>query len=133
MNYENAYKLLEEKGQLHLLKYYDTLSEAEQATLLNQISEIDFSLIDMIGHNSSGSDSDIAPVAALQMDSIAENMIYTRTQALKPSKLAIWHWSSWQVVRAPVLDSPVLREPSTSVSPRICLYSSFSSSTPSIL
>ena len=31
MNYENAYKLLEEKGQLHLLKYYDTLSEAEQA------------------------------------------------------------------------------------------------------
>ena len=117
MNYENAYKLLEEKGQLHLLKYYDTLSEAEQAALLNQISEIDFSLIDMIGHNSSGSDSDIA----------------TRTQALKPSKLAIWHWSSWQVVRAPVLDSPVLREPSTSVSPRICLYSSFSSSTPSIL
>ena len=72
MNYENAYKLLEEKGQLHLLKYYDTLSEAEQAALLNQISEIDFSLIDMIGHNSSGSDSDIAPVAALQMDSIAE-------------------------------------------------------------
>ena len=50
MNYENAYKLLEEKGQLHLLKYYDTLSEAEQAALLNQISEIDFSLIDMIGH-----------------------------------------------------------------------------------
>ena len=39
MNYENAYKLLEEKGQLHLLKYYDTLSEAEQAALLNQISE----------------------------------------------------------------------------------------------
>ena len=72
MNYENAYKLLEEKGQLHLLKYYDTLSEAEQAALLNQISEIDFSLIDMIGHNSSGSDSYIAPVAALQMDSIAE-------------------------------------------------------------
>ena len=63
MNYENVYKLLEEKGQLHLLKYYDTLSEAEQAALLNQISEIDFSLIDMIGHNSSGSDSDIAPVA----------------------------------------------------------------------
>ena len=93
MNYENTYKLLEEKGQLHLLKYYDTLSEAEQAALLNQISEIDFSLIDM----------------------------------------AIWHWSSWQVVRAPVLDSPVLREPSTSVSPSICLYSSFSSSTPSIL
>lgn len=133
MNYENAYKLLEEKGQLHLLKYYDTLSEAEQAALLNQISEIDFSLIDMIGHNSSGSDSDIAPVAALQMDSIAEKYdIYKNAglEAIKAGDLAL---VLWQVVRAPVLDSPVLREPSTSVSPRICLYSSFSSSTPSIL
>ena len=25
MNYESAYKLLEEKGQLHLLRYYDEL------------------------------------------------------------------------------------------------------------
>ncbi|RHR67124.1 UDPGP type 1 family protein [Coprococcus sp. AF16-5] len=92
MNYENAYKLLEEKGQLHLLKYYDTLSEAEQAALLNQISEIDFSLIDMIGHNSSGSDSDIAPVAALQMDSIAEKYdIYKNAglEAIKAGDLAL--------------------------------------------
>ena len=92
MNYENAYKLLEEKGQLHLLKYYDTLSEAEQAALMNQISEIDFSLIDMIGHNSSGSDSDIAPVAALQMDSIAEKYdIYKNAglEAIKAGDLAL--------------------------------------------
>ena len=130
MNYENAYKLLEEKGQLHLLKYYDTLSEAEQAALLNQISEIDFSLIDMIGHNSSGSDSDIAPVAALQMDSIAEKYdIYKNAglEAIKAGDLALVLLAGGQGSR------PVLREPSTSVSPRICLYSSFSSSTPSIL
>lgn len=73
MNYESAYKLLEEKGQLHLLRYYDELKSDEQQALLSQIDQIDFSLIDMIGKNNSGNDSDIAPVAALQLDAINAN------------------------------------------------------------
>ena len=52
MNYESAYKLLEEKNQLHLLRYYNTLSESDKAALLSQIEEIDFSLIDMIDKDS---------------------------------------------------------------------------------
>ena len=72
MNYESAYKLLEEKNQLHLLRYYNTLSDSDKAALLSQIEEIDFSLIDMIGKDNSDKDSDIAPVAALQMDTINE-------------------------------------------------------------
>lgn len=72
MNYESAYKLLEEKNQLHLLRYYNTLSESDKAALLSQIEEIDFSLIDMIDKDNSAKDSDIAPVAALQMDTINE-------------------------------------------------------------
>ena len=55
MNYESAYKLLEEKGQLHLLRYYDELKSDEQQALLSQIDQIDFSLIDMIGKNNSPS------------------------------------------------------------------------------
>ena len=73
MNYESAYKLLEEKGQLPLLRYYDELKSDEQQALLSQIDQIDFSLIDMIGKNNSGNDSDIAPVAALQLDAINAN------------------------------------------------------------
>lgn len=70
MNYESAYNLLEQKGQLHLLKYYDTLSDLEKSALLAQIKDIDFSLLDMINKDTTGTESDIAPVAALQMDSI---------------------------------------------------------------
>ena len=92
MNYESAYKLLEEKGQLHLLKYYDNLTDSEKITLLSQIDEIDFSLIDMIGKNNSGNDSDIAPVAALQMDKIAENhdaYMSTGLNSIKNGELAL--------------------------------------------
>lgn len=72
MNYEQAHKLLSEKNQLHLLKYYDSLSDNEKASLLSQIADIDFSLIDMIDRPASGADADIAPVAALQIDAINE-------------------------------------------------------------
>lgn len=70
MNYESAYELLKEKNQLHVLRYYDSLSSEEKSYLLSQIEDIDFSLIDMIGKNSNTAESDIAPVAALQMDAI---------------------------------------------------------------
>ena len=33
MNYQEAYKKLEEYGQLHVLKYYEELSKEEQETL----------------------------------------------------------------------------------------------------
>ena len=92
MNYESAYKLLEEKDQLHLLKYYNTLNENEKAALLNQIEQIDFSLIDMINKNNSGNDSDIAPVAALQLDAIAASRdayMTTGLEAIKNGDLAL--------------------------------------------
>lgn len=73
MNYESAYKLLKEKGQLHLLRFYDELDDNQKNSLLSQIDDIDFSLIDMIGDDNSGKESDIAPVAALQMDYINKN------------------------------------------------------------
>ena len=92
MNYESAYKLLEEKDQLHLLKYYNTLNEKEKTALLNQIEQIDFSLIDMINKNNSGNDSDIAPVAALQLDAIAASRdayMTTGLEAIKNGDLAL--------------------------------------------
>lgn len=36
---------LQISGQQHLLKYYDELDEAQRAALLNQIEQIDFSVV----------------------------------------------------------------------------------------
>ena len=93
MNYESAYKLLAEKDQLHLLKYYNTLKENEKAALLNQIEQIDFSLIDMINKNNSGNDSDIAPVAALQLDAIAASHVAYLTTGLTSCRRS--GYTSW--------------------------------------
>ena len=45
MNYENARKKLEKYGQLHVLDYYDELTEEQKKALLKQIDETDFSVI----------------------------------------------------------------------------------------
>lgn len=46
MNYQEAYAKLEAADQLHVLKYYEELSDAEKESLLAQIEATDFSVID---------------------------------------------------------------------------------------
>ena len=48
MSYDDIKKLLEENNQEQLLKYYNELSDTQKANLLDQISKLDFSLIDLI-------------------------------------------------------------------------------------
>lgn len=73
MNYEKTWKMLEEIGQEHLLKYYDELSEKEKQNLLTQVEETDFSVIRFLN---SGKESlcrgKIEPLAAMQLDEIEE-------------------------------------------------------------
>ena len=45
MNYQEAYKKLEEYGQLHVLKYYEELSKEEQEALLAQIEQTDLAVL----------------------------------------------------------------------------------------
>lgn len=92
MDYRQARELLEQKNQLHVLKYYDTLSQEGKDALLSQIDEIDFSLIDMIGKTGDISGSDIAPVAALRTDAIdANRQAYLKagTESIKKGELAL--------------------------------------------
>lgn len=92
MNYDNAYRLLEQKNQLHILKYYDTLSDDEKESLLSQIEEIDFSVIDMDRHLRQPAASDISPVSALQIDTIRDRHdIYMKTgiEAIRRGELAL--------------------------------------------
>ena len=46
MQYQEAYQRLESYGQTHLLQYYDTLSPEHQAALLQQIADMDFSVLE---------------------------------------------------------------------------------------
>lgn len=48
MNLDDAKLILEEKGQEHLLKYYNELSDNEKKELLLKVEKIDFSLLDIL-------------------------------------------------------------------------------------
>lgn len=50
---ENAKKVLSEKKQEHILKYFDTLTEEQKETLLKQIENINWADIQMIGKETS--------------------------------------------------------------------------------
>lgn len=71
MDYIHAKEKLAQKGQEHLLKYYDELDEAEKRQLLDDIEGIDFSAL------SAGADEKnsgkIEPLEACTSDQINEN------------------------------------------------------------
>ena len=71
MTFEEAKKKLEQFGQLHVLKYYDELSDAEKADLLQQIEDTDFAVLancKNLGH--SAGRGEFKPLAAMQVSEI---------------------------------------------------------------
>ena len=93
MNYEEAKKILEKYGQTHLLKYYDQLDENQKASLLKQIGEIDFSLLDLIKNGEKTAEKGvITPLEhAVSIDDIEKNREkFTKTgeDAIKQGKVA---------------------------------------------
>lgn len=64
--YNEIYKTLEKYGQLHLLKYYDELSDESRENLLRQIKDIDFSLLSLLKNsNEKSKKGKIEPLGAL--------------------------------------------------------------------
>ena len=93
MNYEEAKSLLEKYGQTHLLKYYDQLDENQKASLLKQIGQIDFSLLDLIKNGEKAVEKGvITPLEhAVSIDDIEKNREkFTKTgeDAIKQGKVA---------------------------------------------
>ena len=84
MNYENARKKLEKYGQLHVLDYYDELTEEQKEALLRQIDETDFSVIryaaDPHGSQVRGK---ITPLGAMEIPEIEKNREYFTEVGLK--------------------------------------------------
>ena len=84
MNFEVAERLLKEKGQEQLIKYYGELNDTERSQLLTDISRINFSVVECI--NEHGADKNlkgIAPIPAKSLEQIKANSQKFREEGLK--------------------------------------------------
>lgn len=73
MGYQEAYQKLQEWGQLHVLKYYEELSEEEKQQLTEQIENTDFSVLKMCGQRKQpGRRGKITPIPVMQLSEIEE-------------------------------------------------------------
>lgn len=71
MNLDEAKKKLEQYGQMHVLKYYDELTDSEKKELLAQIEDTDFAVTENCKNlGKSGERGKFAPLAAMQVDEI---------------------------------------------------------------
>lgn len=73
MDITEAKEKLKNYGQEHLLRYYDNLSGKEQASLLQQISDTDLSVVTRIQQKEEKKTGKIAPIAAMTLDEIEQN------------------------------------------------------------
>ncbi len=73
MRHEEAVKLLEEKGQSHILKFYNTLSVMEKDALLSQIEDLDFDMIDMVKEEKGYEMGEVSPLNAVTVKDIEKN------------------------------------------------------------
>lgn len=91
MNYNDVLKKLEMCGQTHILEYYDEITEAEKAELLEQVELTDFSVIEQGKNAAATKKGEIAPLESLELAAIHENEEnYTKIgmDAIKEGKVA---------------------------------------------
>ena len=93
MTYEQAKALLQEKGQEHLLKYYDELSLESQEKLLTAIEQLNWSFEEDLKHpvDLTGKDRDIRPIKGLHQAEIqARKAEFEKigVEAIQQSKVA---------------------------------------------
>ena len=93
MDYQSAKALLEEKGQLQLLKYYDELDETGKNNLLTAIENINWDFEEALKNpvDMSGKDRDIHPIAGLRQAEIQRRKAEFETvgvEAVKAGKVA---------------------------------------------
>lgn len=92
MTYEEAYKKLEQYGQLHVLRYYDRLEEGQREQLLAQIEATDFSVLSTKEKEAgkSGERGVITPMPAMELDEIErrrEEFTQTGLEAIRAGKV----------------------------------------------
>lgn len=70
MDYERAKTILKQRGQSHLLDYYGELNEAEREQLLEEIENINFSVVKNIQAVGSKANVKIRPVQAVTLNDV---------------------------------------------------------------
>ena len=93
MTYQQAKTLLEQKGQMQLLRYYDELDEAGKAKLLQAIENINWEFEEALANpvDMSGKDRDIRPISGLKLADIApkkDTFESIGVEAIKAGKVA---------------------------------------------
>ena len=91
ITFDEAKKLLQDKNQEQVLRYFDSLNEAEKQELLRQIENINWNDLDKIGKSSQSQRGEFAPPPALSIDEIAKNKaVYEKLglEAIKKSEVA---------------------------------------------
>ena len=93
MTYKQAKQLLEEKGQMQLLKYYDELSCEDKKTLLEGIEAINWDFEDALANPTdlTGKDRDIRPINGLRYAEIERRKAKFEkigVEAIKAGKVA---------------------------------------------
>ena len=69
---EEALLLLQKHDQIHVLKYYDELSEEEQKKLLAQVADLDWDLLSAIEKTNEEEKGEITPLGAVEIKEIEE-------------------------------------------------------------
>ncbi|MCR4797793.1 MAG: UDPGP type 1 family protein [Lachnospiraceae bacterium] len=83
MTKEDADQLLREKGQEHILKFYDELEDEQKSALLQQIADLDFSLLDAIRDSKEAKRGVIEPLGAVEIPEIEERKEEFTEEGLK--------------------------------------------------
>ncbi|MBQ8041185.1 MAG: UTP--glucose-1-phosphate uridylyltransferase [Lachnospiraceae bacterium] len=91
MNYNEALLKLKECGQVHVLEYYDQLSDLEKKELLEQIELTDFSVIEQGKNCATEKKGAISPLESLELDVInakKDQYMSLGMDAIKAGKVA---------------------------------------------
>lgn len=70
MTREEAVNLLEEKGQSHVMRGFDDLTEEQQKGLLAQIEAVDWKAIELAGKQSKIPLGELSPLGAVEVSEI---------------------------------------------------------------
>lgn len=93
ITYNDAFKLLSEYGQEHILRYYAELTEEEKSQLLRQVELTDFSVLDDLKNKNdkSGKRGIFKPLGAVTVKNIEKNRdeyLKAGIDAIKAGKIA---------------------------------------------
>ncbi|MCR4735976.1 MAG: UTP--glucose-1-phosphate uridylyltransferase, partial [Treponema sp.] len=88
---QDAEKILTTNNQEHILKYFDSLSDSKKVRFLNQIENINWSDIKMIGQNTTSERGEFTvppAVSIAQIEENKENYLETGIAAIKKGEVA---------------------------------------------